>query len=244
MKILRKTTIRARLLLFVMLISAPCVAQDRKNDLIVKRDSSKVLCRVLVVNDQTIQYKKANDPDGPLFNILKSDIARIVYGNGETEIFQIPAGTPFLGDPGSVIMYPVAPWRSPGFLDNLSVWTPDELKSAKRFYQNGIKSAKSQAVVFISVGAAASFLGVILLKTNDDYYYSEPKPGAVVIGAGIGLGVIGSLVSYGRARNFQQRRQQVDGELARRRITLNQLRIRPWLNPFARSASVSLALQF
>ncbi len=244
MKILYTTTSPMWLFLLILFISPPTLGQDRKNDVIVKRDSSKITCKVLVVNDQTVQYKKFNDPDGPLFNILKSDIARIVYGNGETEVYVMPVVAP-LYDNDAVIMYPISPWRSPGFLDDLSIWKPEELKSARTFYQTGVKSAKAKSMVFIGVGAAASVLGIILIATQrNEYYEVHPSTGEIALIGGVGFGVIGGLACYRKARNYRRNVQQVEGELAKRRVTGTQWRIRPLVNPNTRSASVSLAFQF
>lgn len=77
-------------------------------DIIVKKDSSKVEAKVLEVSKTEIKYKRFNYLDGPLFVIEKGEIAYIVYQNGiiETEeLLPSNNGTTSLDD-SSVIIIP------------------------------------------------------------------------------------------------------------------------------------------
>ena len=55
--------------------------------MIVKRDGSTILSKVLEVNPDNIKYKKASNANGPTYTILIKDILSINYENGEREIF-------------------------------------------------------------------------------------------------------------------------------------------------------------
>lgn len=56
-------------------------------DVIVKKDGSTILSKVLEVNTSDIKYKKYSNLDGPTYTILKTELLSINYKNGECEKF-------------------------------------------------------------------------------------------------------------------------------------------------------------
>jgi hypothetical protein len=58
-------------------------------DILVKRDSSKIEAKVLEIKPTEIKYKYFNYQSGPTLIIDKNDVAYIVYQNGQKEIFTI-----------------------------------------------------------------------------------------------------------------------------------------------------------
>jgi len=56
-------------------------------DIIVTKDSKRVDAKVFEVNINDVKYKDWDNLDGPLYTILKSDIASILYQNGKVETF-------------------------------------------------------------------------------------------------------------------------------------------------------------
>ena len=71
------------LLLFMLLCSPAVIAQD----VIVKKDGSTILAKVLEVNTDNIKYKKHSNQNGPTYTILVSDLLSINYSNGEKDDF-------------------------------------------------------------------------------------------------------------------------------------------------------------
>lgn len=59
----------------------------KAQDLIVKSDGSIVKAKISEVGEETVKYKKADNPDGPTYTISKSNITSINYENGEVEKF-------------------------------------------------------------------------------------------------------------------------------------------------------------
>ncbi|MBP5318369.1 MAG: hypothetical protein J6Y77_03085, partial [Paludibacteraceae bacterium] len=51
------------------------------------RDSRKIEAVVLEISDSEVKYKKQSNPDGPTYVEKKSNIATIVYSNGDVEVF-------------------------------------------------------------------------------------------------------------------------------------------------------------
>ena len=72
-------------LLFVM--SFMSLVNIQAQDVIVKKDGSTILSKVLEVNTADIKYKKFSNLNGPTYTIDKSDIIAINYENGEKDDF-------------------------------------------------------------------------------------------------------------------------------------------------------------
>jgi len=67
----------------VLLTTTLCFSQD----IITNKNSEDIKANVLEVTTTEIKYKKFENPDGPTFSILKSDIVMIRYQNGTKDIF-------------------------------------------------------------------------------------------------------------------------------------------------------------
>lgn len=71
------------LLAFALMAGYCAYAQD----LITRKDGTDIQAKILEVTTSEVKYKKASNPDGPIFTISKSDILIVRYANGENEIF-------------------------------------------------------------------------------------------------------------------------------------------------------------
>ncbi|MBK9284287.1 MAG: hypothetical protein IPM51_08175 [Sphingobacteriaceae bacterium] len=56
-------------------------------DIIVKSDGSIIKGKITEVGEETIKYKKADNPDGPTYSVSKSNLSSINYENGDVEKF-------------------------------------------------------------------------------------------------------------------------------------------------------------
>lgn len=72
-----------RLLLLASFVSLSVSAQD----VIVKKDGSTIISKVIKIGTQEVEYKKASNPEGPTYSLLKSEIMAINYENGEKDTF-------------------------------------------------------------------------------------------------------------------------------------------------------------
>lgn len=70
-----------------MLIPFHVWAQDK----ILKKDNTSIDATVLEISQTEIKYKKFSNPTGPTYVVPKSEVNMITYGNGEKEIFTLPA---------------------------------------------------------------------------------------------------------------------------------------------------------
>ena len=75
-----------RHLFFLLLValSASTYAQD----VIVKKDGSTILSKVLEIGSTEVKYKKQSNLDGPTYTLSTADILSINYENGEKETFE------------------------------------------------------------------------------------------------------------------------------------------------------------
>lgn len=62
-------------------------------DVIVKKDGSTILSKVLEINKEDIKYKKFSNQKGPTYTINKSEIMSINYENGEKDDFSSDSST-------------------------------------------------------------------------------------------------------------------------------------------------------
>lgn len=77
-----------RILLLMMLM---CSVSAWAQDVIVKRDGTAVVCRIVNVSSLEIVYKKWTDLQGPNLVMSIADAASITYENGEKKTFDAPA---------------------------------------------------------------------------------------------------------------------------------------------------------
>ena len=82
-----------KVLLLSMLLTATCTFAQ---DVIVKKDGSTILSKVIEIGTSEVKYKKFTNQKGPTYSIRKSDVRAINYENGEKETFADAVPTPDL----------------------------------------------------------------------------------------------------------------------------------------------------
>lgn len=71
------------LLFFVLCFSVSIFADD----IIITKKSEKISAVILEINVDNVRFKKSDNPTGPIYTLLKSEIASILYANGSVEVF-------------------------------------------------------------------------------------------------------------------------------------------------------------
>ncbi|MBO7456349.1 MAG: hypothetical protein J6T71_00820 [Paludibacteraceae bacterium] len=61
--------------------------EKQANDIIVLKDGVQLDVILVEVADKQVKYRKANNPQGPLFVKEIANISSIIYANGEIEEF-------------------------------------------------------------------------------------------------------------------------------------------------------------
>lgn len=72
---------------FFLLLIALTTNFSFAQDLITKKSGEDVKAKVIEVTTTEIKYKKAENINGPLFTILKSDVLLLRYENGSKDVF-------------------------------------------------------------------------------------------------------------------------------------------------------------
>lgn len=75
---------RFYLIILVLIFSTSIVAQD----VIVKKDGSTILSKVIEVNSTEIKFKKSSNPEGPIYTVCKTELLSINYENGTIDRFE------------------------------------------------------------------------------------------------------------------------------------------------------------
>ena len=75
---------------FLIALIVLCFVSQRleAQDVIVKKDGTTILSKVLEVNEANLKYKKFKNPQGPTYSISLSEIMSVNYENGEKDTFE------------------------------------------------------------------------------------------------------------------------------------------------------------
>jgi hypothetical protein len=87
---MKKIILRSVLSVALFITGMQAVAQDT----IYYKTPGSIVVIVKEVSQTEVKYKKAEMPDGPTYIINKSDIAKIVYKNGYTEVIKESSSSP------------------------------------------------------------------------------------------------------------------------------------------------------
>lgn len=83
-----------RTCLFLVLL-ALLTSTAHAQDLLTKRNGDELSVKVIEITPAEVKYRRADNPDGPLISVWRSDVFMIRYANGTKEVFgTAPAGAP------------------------------------------------------------------------------------------------------------------------------------------------------
>ena len=84
-------------LLFLFSLLVLLVGPARAQDLLTKRNGDEIAVKVVEITPSEVKYRRADNPDGPLISVWRSDVFLIRYANGTKEVLNAPpaaAATP------------------------------------------------------------------------------------------------------------------------------------------------------
>jgi hypothetical protein len=179
-------------------------------DIIVTKDAKRIDAKVLEINIDNVRYKDSQNPDGPIYTILKSDIASIVYENGQVETFS--------NQPAPVTQ-PVQQTQNPNVQQNPQNLTAKQFgdmddKDIEEYlrkneggeiyetFHSGMKLRSSgkkmltAGLVLASVGLATSIIGYVFMEESyssyyNNYYYDDYFTAYAFFWTGVALGCVG-----------------------------------------------------
>ncbi|GAB3292898.1 hypothetical protein ACFQT0_06365 [Hymenobacter humi] len=78
------------LLALLTLLASAAHAQD----LLTKRNGEELAVKVVEITQAEVKFRRADNPDGPLISVWRSDVQKVRYANGTQEVFNGPAPAP------------------------------------------------------------------------------------------------------------------------------------------------------
>ncbi|MCF0059592.1 hypothetical protein [Dyadobacter sp. CY356] len=236
----------------ILLISFAKAQNIRKNDVIVTRTNEKIEAIIQEVDSGKVKYKKASDPEGPVFTIEKKEISSIFYGNGEVE--KLDNATEEYFAPGKVeppVIYNKPAERIYGNNSQSSLLNADQLRENYNLYIRKSRSYKKLGIISLSAGILFTVIGFI--KVSDEvnyyntygYYQSESNltAGSLLFTAGLGAGIPLTIIGFVKAKRYARKAVDAQQELRRRNEPFS-LRLSPGFNPATQSGYLSLRLKF
>lgn len=228
--------------LALVLAQAALAQTGRKNDVIIKRDSSRIQALITQMSYEKINYRDLGTPDSAKTYIYLDQVARVLLKNGKTINVKDSIPATHL-PPDSVGQYadlnnlPADPFEKSIVMAN-----SDQLRDKYKYHQDRSIDGKQGAIVFTSVAVATLVAGIIVASTGD-------SPDNTTIGtslaiAGPVVGVTLGLIGFKNYKLHRRKAEKIKGELERRNQSLTTLRITPHIDPFNKSAQLGLRLSF
>lgn len=162
-----------KVLLFLMLLSATSVFAQ---DVIVKKDGSTILSKVVEIGSAEVKYKKFSNQNGPTYTISKTDIQAINYENGEKDTFI-----------DAVVTQPQQQQQNYNF-DDYSSQVAEGIAAGNRLQKEKLLASAKSWHIGANVFFWANLLGGIAIAAivqSEDYWWA-------IIGGGFATGLIGA----------------------------------------------------
>lgn len=228
--------------LFLSLIHVAAAQTGRKNDVIVKKDSSRIQALITQMSYEKINYRDLGTPDSAKTYIYLDQVARVLLKNGKTINVRdsVLAGRI---PPDSVGQYvdlnnlPTDPFEKSVVMAN-----SDQLRDKLRHHHDRSIDGKTGAIVFTSVAVASLVSGLIVASTGDSP--DNKTIGTSLAIAGPAVGVVLGLVGFRNYKLHSKKAAKIKAELERRNQPLSRLKINPSIDPFNKSAHLTLRMSF
>jgi len=235
--------------LFIFLIcglAQYCNAQPaRKNDVLIKRDSSKVEVLIQEISESQVKYKKISDLEGPLFTILKKEIATIIYGNGEVENFPAPIEQYF----EEVTVAPVVPYKE----EKPEVKRPGnsaQLEANYKLYARKAATYKTMGIIGGAVGVLFTVVGIVTVsdavrsynnsQISSYSYQNRVAGGTLLTMTGLGAGIPLTIIGLVKRKSYTKKALRVQEQLRARK----DLSFHSGYNPSAQVIHLGVKLAF
>jgi len=195
-----------KLVLAAMLLSFAIAATAQ--DVIVFKTGEELKAKIAEVGLADIKYKKADNPNGPTYTTLKNEVFMIKYENGTKDVFTAPSFT--------------AP--------QAQVEKTLDYESYRRLYRKKLAGGIVMTAIgapMIIPGLALTIAGFSYMNNPDPYgygynngygYYDNAGPGmaiagAILLGAGIPLTVVGA-VKIKAAKRYKKKANEVKATMS------------------------------
>lgn len=163
-----------------------CLCTIKAQDIITLQNGDEIKAKITKVSEKEIEYKKWDNPDGPIFTKEITSIFMIKYANGEKEVFannkttktHTPKPSEAMRRSGNVLMI------------DQHVLTEDELKNIfddkdiDIFFRAQTGIGNGRAFAFLGWVSTAICIGCAIKSADNPNYYSH------VLGFGIAADIL------------------------------------------------------
>ena len=178
-----------------------CLAQD----VIITRDAKKIEAKVVEVNVDNIRYRRFEYPDGPLYTLLKSEIASILYESGQIETFETESS-----NTQAVSTPPEQTPQKPQLGRRINLYEMQRIEPLLfQQYSSGRRQSGAGTALII-VGLVSGTVGGIVVgvaEYKDDYFAGVAAllGGGACVVAGIPLKIVGESRKRNAINNYRMK---------------------------------------
>ncbi|TLU98708.1 hypothetical protein FEM55_00035 [Dyadobacter sediminis] len=214
----------------------------RKNDVIVRRDSTRIQALILQVSYEKVNYRDLATPDSAKAFIYMDQVARILLKSGKTihvkdSVAAVRISPDSVGQYADMANLPENP-----FDKSIVMANSDQLRDKYEFYKNKAIDGKTGAVVFTSFAAASLISGFIIANSGNSS--DNKKFGNSLAVAGPVFGGVFGLICFKNHKVYKAKAEKVKSELERRNQPLESLRFTPGFNVRNKSGFLTLSFFF
>ncbi|KAA6439645.1 hypothetical protein FEM33_11400 [Dyadobacter flavalbus] len=227
---------------FLSLTNFVCAQSIRKNDVIVRRDSSRIQALILQVSYEKVNYRDLAAPDSAKAFIYMDQVARILLKSGKTihvkdstAAVRMPPDT--AGQYADMTNLPENPFDRSVVMAN-----SDQLRNKYEYYKNKSIDGKTGTIVFTSFAAASLVSGIIIANSGNSP--DNKKFGNSLAVAGPVFGGVFGLVCFKNYKLHKKKAEKVKTELERRNQPLESLRLVPGFDILNKSGFLTLSFFF
>lgn len=74
------------------------------DDIIYLKNGDEIRSKINKIGTSVVEYRKVSNLEGPVYEINKEDISKIVYSNGEEDVFKFPSNKPIIDFDGEKLI--------------------------------------------------------------------------------------------------------------------------------------------
>ncbi|MCE7044288.1 hypothetical protein [Dyadobacter sp. CY312] len=213
-----------------------------KNDVILKRDSTRIQALITQMTNEKINYRDLGTADSAKSYIYMDLVAKVYLKSGKilTVRDSVLAGpTP----PDSVGQYAdMANLPTNEFERSVVMANSDQLRDKFRYYNDKAIDGKRGAIIFTSIGAASLISGLIIANSGSEIDNKKIGNSLAIAGTVVGGGL--GLLTFKNHKKNSRKAKVVQTELERRNQPLTSIKLSPSYNPFNNSGMLALRLSF
>ncbi|QRR02855.1 hypothetical protein [Dyadobacter sandarakinus] len=234
-------TLPCTILLFLLLFFYGILSSAqsvRKNDVIIRRDSSRIQALITQMTYEKINYRDLSTADSARKYIYLEQVAKVLLKNGKTvnvrdSVMAVHTPPDTIGQYADLSNLPQDPFEKSIVMAN-----SDQLRDKYRYHHDKAANNRNGAIVFTSFAAASLVAGLVIISTGEDH--DDKIFGTSLAVAGPIAGGVLALVTFRNFAIHSSRARKARNELERRNQPLTFMRISPAFDPFNKLARLSV----